>query len=57
MRAVIFTPVAPHMAFNRTVIANADEPVALRVLPHSGVPRSVSTGSRAPSSSPATGSA
>ncbi|MGW1524930.1 NAD(+)/NADH kinase [Streptomyces sp. NPDC001588] len=36
MRAVIFTPVAPHMAFNRTVIANADEPVALRVLPHSG---------------------
>lgn len=36
MRAVIFTPVAPHMTFNRTVIANADEPVALRVLPHSG---------------------
>ncbi|MEU1595526.1 NAD(+)/NADH kinase [Streptomyces sp. NPDC005708] len=36
MRAVVFTPVAPHMAFNRTVIANADEPVALRVLPHSG---------------------
>ncbi|MFR0357206.1 NAD(+)/NADH kinase [Streptomyces sediminimaris] len=36
MRAVIFTPVAPHMAFNRTVVANADEPVTLRVLPHSG---------------------
>ncbi|WP_055490852.1 NAD(+)/NADH kinase [Streptomyces sp. TP-A0356] len=36
MRAVVFTPVAPHMAFNRTVIANADEPIALRVQPHSG---------------------
>jgi NAD+ kinase len=36
MRAVIFTPVAPHMAFNRTVIANADEPITLRVLRHSG---------------------
>jgi NAD+ kinase len=36
MRAVVFTPVAPHMTFNRTVIAGADEPVALRVLPHSG---------------------
>jgi NAD+ kinase len=36
MRAVVFTPVAPHMTFNRTVIANADEPIALRVLPHSG---------------------
>ncbi|WP_405875779.1 NAD(+)/NADH kinase [Streptomyces sp. NBC_00005] len=36
MRAVIFTPVAPHMTFNRTVIAGADEPIALRVLPHSG---------------------
>lgn len=36
MRAVIFTPVAPHMTFNRSVIADADEPIALRVLPHSG---------------------
>jgi NAD+ kinase len=34
--AVVFTPVAPHMAFNRTVVAAPDEPVALRVLPHSG---------------------
>ncbi|MFC4031835.1 NAD(+)/NADH kinase [Streptomyces polygonati] len=36
MRAVVFTPVAPHMTFNRTVVAGADEPVALRILPHSG---------------------
>lgn len=34
--AVVFTPVAPHMTFNRTVVAAPDEPVALRVLPHSG---------------------
>jgi NAD+ kinase len=33
---VIFTPVAPHMTFNRTVVAAPDEPVAMRVLPHSG---------------------
>lgn len=36
MRAVVFTPVAPHMTFDRTVVADADEPVALRVLRHSG---------------------
>jgi NAD+ kinase len=36
MRAVVFTPVAPHMTFDRTVVADADEPVVLRVLPHSG---------------------
>ncbi|MFJ9908377.1 NAD(+)/NADH kinase [Streptomyces sp. NPDC101152] len=36
LRAVVFTPVAPHMTFNRTVVAAADEPIALRVLPHSG---------------------
>ncbi|WP_329459363.1 NAD(+)/NADH kinase [Streptomyces sp. NBC_01497] len=36
MDAVVFTPVAPHMSFDRTVIAAPDEPVALRVLPHSG---------------------
>jgi NAD+ kinase len=34
--AIVFTPVAPHMTFNRTVVAAPDEPVALRVLPHSG---------------------
>ena len=32
----MFTPVAPHMTFNRTVVAAPDEPIALRVLPHSG---------------------
>ena len=32
----MFTPVAPHMTFNRTVVTAPDEPVALRVLPHSG---------------------
>lgn len=36
MNAVVFTPVAAHMTFNRTVVAAADESVALRVLPHSG---------------------
>ncbi|MEU4115703.1 NAD(+)/NADH kinase [Kitasatospora sp. NPDC028055] len=36
MDAVVFTPIAAHMTFNRTVVAAPDEPVALRVLPHSG---------------------
>lgn len=36
MDAVVFTPVAPHMTFNRTVVAAPDEPVLLRILPHSG---------------------
>ncbi|MFE7263419.1 NAD(+)/NADH kinase [Streptomyces sp. NPDC057592] len=36
MDAVLFTPVAAHMTFDRTVIAAADEPIAVRVLPHSG---------------------
>ncbi|MFD5033030.1 NAD(+)/NADH kinase [Streptomyces sp. NPDC058405] len=36
MDAVVFTPVAAHMTFNRTVVAAPDEPVALRVLHHSG---------------------
>lgn len=36
MDAVVFTPVAPHMTFGRTVVAAPDEPVGLRVLPHSG---------------------
>jgi len=34
--ALLFTPVAPHMAFDRTVVAAADEPIAARILPHSG---------------------
>lgn len=34
--AIVFTPVAPHMAFDRTVIAGADEMIAVSVLPHSG---------------------
>ncbi|WTN63574.1 NAD(+)/NADH kinase [Streptomyces sp. NBC_00626] len=34
--ALVFTPVAPHMAFNRSIVAAADEPVALRVLERSG---------------------
>ncbi|MFJ2187198.1 NAD(+)/NADH kinase [Kitasatospora sp. NPDC087861] len=36
MDAVVFTPIAAHMTFNRTVVAAPDEPVALRILPHSG---------------------
>jgi NAD+ kinase len=36
INALVFTPVAPHMAFDRTVVAAADEPVAARILPHSG---------------------
>jgi NAD+ kinase len=36
MDAVVFTPVAPHMTFDRTVVAAPDESVALRVLPNSG---------------------
>ncbi|MEU9287682.1 NAD(+)/NADH kinase [Streptomyces sp. NPDC048275] len=34
--ALIFTPVAPHMAFNRSVVAAPDEPIGLRVLERSG---------------------
>lgn len=34
--AIVFTPVAPHMTFNRSVVAAPDEPIALRVLPRSG---------------------
>ncbi|MFI0808977.1 NAD(+)/NADH kinase [Streptomyces echinatus] len=33
---LVFTPVAPHMVFNRSVVAAPDEPVALRVLQRSG---------------------
>jgi NAD+ kinase len=36
MDAVVFTPIAPHMTFDRSIVAAPDEPVALRVLPHSG---------------------
>ncbi|MFC3572639.1 NAD(+)/NADH kinase [Streptomyces yaanensis] len=34
--ALVFTPVAPHMAFNRSVVTAPDEPVGLRVLERSG---------------------
>lgn len=34
--AIIFTPVAPHMVFNRTLVLGSDESVAVRVLEHSG---------------------
>ncbi|MET7599840.1 NAD(+)/NADH kinase [Streptomyces sp. NPDC004082] len=34
--ALIFTPVAPHMTFNRSVVAAPDEPIALRLLERSG---------------------
>jgi NAD+ kinase len=34
--AIIFTPVAPHMVFNRSLVLNSDESVAIRVLEHSG---------------------
>jgi NAD+ kinase len=34
--ALVFTPVAAHMAFNRSVLAAPDEPIAVRFLPHSG---------------------
>ncbi|MEU2061236.1 NAD(+)/NADH kinase [Streptomyces sp. NPDC013455] len=33
---LVFTPVAPHMAFNRSVVAAPDEPIALKVLERSG---------------------
>ncbi|WP_055591476.1 NAD(+)/NADH kinase [Peterkaempfera griseoplana] len=36
MDAVLFTPVAPHMAFDRSLVAAPDEPVLVRVLPRSG---------------------
>lgn len=34
--ALIFTPVAPHMTFNRSVVAAPDEPIGLRLLERSG---------------------
>ncbi|OIJ67392.1 NAD(+)/NADH kinase [Streptomyces mangrovisoli] len=34
--ALVFTPVAPHMTFDRSVVTAPDEPVGLRVLERSG---------------------
>ncbi|GGX31172.1 NAD(+)/NADH kinase [Streptomyces chartreusis] len=34
--ALVFTPVAPHMTFNRSIVTAPDEPVGLRVLERSG---------------------
>ncbi|MGC4815252.1 NAD(+)/NADH kinase [Micromonospora sp. DT228] len=34
--ALVFTPVAPHMAFNRSMVTAPDEPVGVQVLPRSG---------------------
>jgi NAD+ kinase len=34
--ALVFTPVAPHMTFNRSVVTAPDEPIGLRVLERSG---------------------
>jgi NAD+ kinase len=34
--AIVFTPVAPHMIFDRSLVLGADESVAVRVLQHSG---------------------
>jgi NAD+ kinase len=36
MRGIVFTPVAPHMVFNRSVVVAPDETVAVRVLEGSG---------------------
>lgn len=36
VEAIVFTPVAPHMIFDRSLVLAADEPVAVRVLTHSG---------------------
>lgn len=35
-RAMVFTPVAPHMVFNRSLVVSADESVRVRVLRRSG---------------------
>jgi NAD+ kinase len=36
LRALVFTPVAPHMVFNRSLVLAADERIAVRVLEQSG---------------------
>ncbi|MGW3230541.1 NAD(+)/NADH kinase [Kitasatospora sp. NPDC001095] len=33
---LVFTPVAAHMVFERSVLTAPDEPIAMRLLPHSG---------------------
>jgi NAD+ kinase len=35
-RVLLFTPVAAHMVFDRSLIIGADEVISVRVLPHSG---------------------
>jgi len=36
VRALVFTPVAAHMVFNRSLVVAADEPITVRVLDRSG---------------------
>lgn len=36
LRALVFTPVAPHMVFDRSLVVAADERIAVRVLEQSG---------------------
>ena len=36
LEAIVFTPVAPHMIFDRSLVLAADEAVGVRVLTHSG---------------------
>jgi NAD+ kinase len=36
MNGLVFTPVAPHMSFNRSLVLGAEERVAVQVLEHSG---------------------
>lgn len=36
LHGLVFTPVAPHMIFNRSLVLAADEAVSVRVLAHSG---------------------
>ena len=36
LRALVFTPVAPHMVFNRSLVLAGDERIAVRVLEQSG---------------------
>jgi NAD+ kinase len=36
LRALVLTPVAAHMVFNRSIVVAADEAVSVRVLEHSG---------------------
>lgn len=36
VRALVFTPVAAHMVFNRSLVVGADEEITVRVMEHSG---------------------